>query len=159
MMDSTLYNQGSCLPPQLPPLPPPPQIFSPPNWMPPYPPIPPRPFFLPPQTPPIIFQSPPRHYYGSGRMFVRGRGRDRGRGGGTSRAGHKGDLQKCTTCDRVYKSEETYLEHMQSHVKVRVVYLLEHSIYKLTSFYIALWSSVQSVISLLCQKKSRNTAW
>ena len=121
---------GSCLPlpPQLPPLPPPPHFFSPlppPNWTT-YGAFPGHSFSFPPPPlppPPQAHQTAgilPRPPYtnASSPVFSRG-GRGRSGGSGSNRNnGHKWKIQRCDSCDRVYKSEETFTEHLQSHVKV-----------------------------------------
>lgn len=122
MMSSYMNSSGSCYLPQLPPLPPPPfanQIQ--PNYWPPFNGSP----FLPPPPPAAVphghhsYQAGgtvsllPSPLYGNSKAATyRGKGR-RGNGGSG-----KWKIQKCETCDRVYKSEETFAEHMQSHVKV-----------------------------------------
>ena len=159
---------GSCLPPQLPPLPPPPQFFSPmspPNWTTygAFPghsfSFPPPPFPPPPQAHQTAGILPRPPYNASSPVFGRG-GRGRNGGGGSNRNnGHKWKIQRCDSCDRVYKSEETFTEHLQSHVKVAMCMLCNYRHFYIYNYYnyIYLNTSVISVTLLHYQRKSRNT--
>lgn len=133
MSSSYMNSSGSCLLPQLPPLPPPPFInpVQPNNW-PPYnsfsSPFLPPPYISAATTiiPPPISSGPhhtqsagllPSPPYSNGQVVSFSSQRGRGRRGNNR---GKWKIQKCEPCDRVYKTEETFAEHLQSHVKVHV---------------------------------------